>query len=201
MGRPKLCRKIAYTLIWMFFAVIAIIRATGFRKNNFAVLAGRLIDVRTGRVTTNAYITIAKDRVVGIADSAPAGIPTIDLSKYTVVPGLIDSHAHVLGNPKDQSSASGLRMSSAQNTIWGVHNLQIWLDHGFTALRDAGEGDLGYGQLALRNSIEKGTDPRDRAWFPRETSFRSTEDTAIRRPGSRPAIAAAAQYCGYGRRG
>jgi imidazolonepropionase-like amidohydrolase len=121
-----------------------------------AVRAGRLIDVRTGRMTTNAYILIAKDRILRIADAAPASIPTIDLSRYTVVPGLIDSHAHVLGNPKDQSSASGLRMSSAQKALWGVHNLQIWLDHGFTALRDAGEGDLGYGQLALRNSVEKG---------------------------------------------
>src|ERR1700687_3131654 len=119
-----------------------------------AVRAGRLIDVRTGRVTSNAYILIAKDRILRTADSAPAGIPTIDLSRYTVVPGLIDSHAHVLGNPKDQSSAAGLRMSSAQKTLWGVHSLQIWLDHGFTALRDAGESDLGYGQLALRNSIE-----------------------------------------------
>jgi imidazolonepropionase-like amidohydrolase len=121
-----------------------------------AVHAGRLIDVRTGHVTTNAYILIAKDRILRIADSAPADISIIDLSRYTIVPGLIDSHAHVLGNPKDQSSASGLRMSSAQSTLWGVHNLQIWLDHGFTALRDAGESDLGYGQLALRNSIEKG---------------------------------------------
>lgn len=121
-----------------------------------AVHAGRLIDVRTGRVTNGAYILLAKDRILRIADSAPADIPTIDLSRYTVVPGLIDSHAHVLGNPKDQSSASGLRMSSAQKALWGVHNLQIWLDHGFTALRDAGEDDLGYGQLALRNSIEKG---------------------------------------------
>src|SRR5882672_5295715 len=121
-----------------------------------AVRAGRLIDVRTGRVTTNAYILIAKDRILRIADAAPAGITTIDLSRYTVVPGLIDSHAHVLGNPKDQSSTGGLRMSSAQKAIWGVHSLQIWLDHGFTALRDAGESDLGYGQLALRNSIEKG---------------------------------------------
>jgi imidazolonepropionase-like amidohydrolase len=121
-----------------------------------AVRAGRLIDVRTGRVTTNAYILIAKDRILRIADSAPAGVPAVDLSRYTVVPGLIDSHAHVLGNPKDQSSASGLRMSSAQKTLWGVHNLHIWMDHGFTALRDAGENDLGYGQLALRNSIENG---------------------------------------------
>ena len=121
-----------------------------------AIHAGKLIDVRTGRVTSNTYILLAKDRILRIADSAPADIPTIDLSKYTVVPGLIDSHAHVLGNPKDQSSASGLRMSSAQKALWGVHNLQTWLDHGFTALRDAGEDDLGYGQLALRDSINKG---------------------------------------------
>ena len=119
-----------------------------------AIHAGRLIDVRTGRVTTNVYVLLNKDRILRISESAPADVPTIDLSRYTVVPGLIDAHAHVLGDPKDQSSASGLRMSSAQKALWGVHNLQTWLDHGFTALRDAGESDLGYGQLALRDSIE-----------------------------------------------
>ena len=121
-----------------------------------AIHAGRLIDVRTGKVTSNAYIIIEKDRVVRIADSAPAGASVIDLSKYTVVPGLVDCHAHVLGNQKDQSSTADLRMSSAQAAIWGVYNLQTWLSHGFTALRDAGEADTGYGQLALRNSVERG---------------------------------------------
>jgi imidazolonepropionase-like amidohydrolase len=121
-----------------------------------AILAGKLIDVKTGRVTTDAYIIVEKERIAGIATTAPANMKVIDLSKYTVLPGLIDCHAHLLGDPKDQSSMSGLRMSSAQGAIWGVHNLTIWLDHGFTALRDAGESDIGYGQLALRNSIEKG---------------------------------------------
>src|SRR5215475_3847761 len=121
-----------------------------------AVRAGRLIDVRSGKVSNNAYIVVAKDRILRIADSAPTGVRVIDLSKYTIVPGLIDSHAHVLGNPKDQSSTSSLRMSSAQKAIWGVRNLQVWLDHGFTALRDACEGDPAYAQFALRDSIEKG---------------------------------------------
>jgi imidazolonepropionase-like amidohydrolase len=156
MVRSKLGWSSACAFVIVLFVVSASYAQQDSVKPTVAIHAGRLIDVRTGRVTTNAYITIAKERILAVSNSAPADIPTIDLSKFTVVPGLIDCHAHVLGNPKDQSSASGLRMSSAQNTLWGVHNLQIWLDHGFTALRDAGESDLGYGQLALRDSIEKG---------------------------------------------
>lgn len=124
--------------------------------NVTAIRAGRLIDVRTGQVRQNAVIVIEKDRISRVSDSVPASATVIDLSKFTVVPGLIDCHAHILGNPKDQSSTAGLRMSSPQAAIWGVHNLVTWLDHGFTGLRDAGESDIGYGQLALRNSIEMG---------------------------------------------
>jgi imidazolonepropionase-like amidohydrolase len=142
------------------FAVITLIlcSAIAFAQPSptAAILAGHLIDVRTGKVATKAYVIVGKDRVLQITDSAPAGVTVIDLSKYTVVPGLIDSHGHILGNPKDQSSTGSLRMSSAQKAIWGVHNLQTWLDHGFTAMRDACEGDSGYGQFALRDSIEKG---------------------------------------------
>jgi len=155
MVAAKLFRHIA--LLFMLVLAGAASLAQQDSANPTAIIhAGRVIDVRTGRVTANAYITIAKDRILAVGGSAPAGVPTIDLSQYTVVPGLIDCHGHVLGDPKDQASASGLRMSSAQKTLWGVHNLQTWLDHGFTALRDAGEDDPGYGQLALRNSIEKG---------------------------------------------
>jgi imidazolonepropionase-like amidohydrolase len=125
-------------------------------NSTIAIRAGRLIDVRTGNVATNQYIVVTKDRITAISDSAPAGVVIVDLSKYTVVPGLIDCHAHVLGDMKDQSSTSGLRMSSAQKAIWGVRNLQVWLDHGFTALREAGEDDPAYAQLALRDSIEAG---------------------------------------------
>jgi imidazolonepropionase-like amidohydrolase len=125
-------------------------------KPTVAVRAGRMIDVRSGKVLNNIYILIAKERILRVADSAPNGLRVIDLSKYTVVPGLIDSHAHVLGNPKDQSSTSSLRMSSPQKAIWGAHNLQVWLDHGFTAMRDACEDDAYYGQLALRDSVNAG---------------------------------------------
>jgi imidazolonepropionase-like amidohydrolase len=121
-----------------------------------AIKAGKLLDVRTGEYASNVVILVADERIVSVGSAAPTDVPLIDLSNATVLPGLIDAHDHVLGNPKDWSPTGGLRMSSPQAVLWGVHNLQIWLEHGFTALREAGEPDLAYGQFALRNSVKMG---------------------------------------------
>ncbi len=122
----------------------------------FAVKAGRLLDVRTGEVRTNVFIVIDKDRIVNLTAAPPPGVRVIDLPNVTVLPGLVDCHAHVLGNLKDLSATATLRMSSAQGALWGVRNLGVWMSKGFTTLRDPGESDLGYGQLALRNSVNMG---------------------------------------------
>jgi imidazolonepropionase-like amidohydrolase len=121
-----------------------------------AVLAGKLIDVRTGAVRSHAFIVLADDRVLSIEDQAPAGVPVTDLSAYTVLPGLIDAHGHILSDPTSQSFAAGLRTSAPQATLWGVYNLRLWLDHGFTAVRDACEGPSDYPQFALRESVNRG---------------------------------------------
>jgi imidazolonepropionase-like amidohydrolase len=125
------------------------------------IKAGRLFDARNGRMLTGQAILIEGDRIkeVGNATAVAGHAPSakiVDLSSATVLPGLIDCHAHVLGNLKDFSPTKDLRTSSPQGVLWGVYNVQIWLDHGFTALREAGETDLAYGQLALRDSINKG---------------------------------------------
>jgi imidazolonepropionase-like amidohydrolase len=126
------------------------------------IRAAHMLDVRDGRVLADQAVLIEGDRIrqVGPAASITSehgrGATVIDLGNATLLPGLIDCHNHILGNPKDQSSTAELRMSSPQQALWGLHNLQIWLAHGFTSLRDAGESDLAYGQLALRNSINQG---------------------------------------------
>jgi imidazolonepropionase-like amidohydrolase len=121
-----------------------------------AIKAGKLLDVRTGQYASNVTIVVEGDRIVSVGSPAPVGVPVIDLSNVTVLPGLIDAHNHTLYNPKDQSPTASLRMSAPQAAIWGVHNLQIWLDHGFTGLRDACESALAYGQIALRDSVRMG---------------------------------------------
>jgi imidazolonepropionase-like amidohydrolase len=121
-----------------------------------AIHAGKLLDVRSGNYATDVYIIVENDRIIAVNSSAPDRTDIIDLSSQTVLPGLADCHAHILGNWKDQSPTAGLRMSSPMQALYGVHNLQIWLDHGFTSLREAGEGDAAYGQIALRDAIRKG---------------------------------------------
>lgn len=121
-----------------------------------AIRAGKLLDVRTGKVAVNVYVLIEKNRIVRLSDAAPQDVHLLDLPNVTVLPGLIDCHNHLLGNPKDGSVAAGLRTSSAQGVLWGVKNAQTEMQHGFTTLRDAGESDYFYGQFALRDSINTG---------------------------------------------
>ena len=130
----------------------------------------RLIDMSKGSIANDQAILINGAQAILIngatvveigpssvvSQHAAGNVRVVDLTGLTVLPGLIDCHAHVLGNLKDLSAVAQLRISSAQATLWGAHNLQIWLDHGFTTLRDAGEQNLGYGQLALRDSIKTG---------------------------------------------
>jgi len=121
-----------------------------------AIKAGRMLDVKTGSVATGVVILVERDRIVSVGKTVPTDAAVIDLSNEFVMPGMVDCHAHILGNLKDFTPGSTLRMSSAKATVWGIRNLQVWLDHGFTSLRDAGEPDQGYGQLALRDSIKEG---------------------------------------------
>ena len=121
-----------------------------------AIKAGRLLDVKTGKVANNVYISIENRRIKSVSAEAPSGVRVIDLSSAFVMPGMVDCHAHILGNLADLSPGSSFRMSSAKKTLWGMKNLKVWLAQGFTALRDAGEDDLGYGQLALRDAIDAG---------------------------------------------
>jgi imidazolonepropionase-like amidohydrolase len=151
-------RRLLLTLLCCLLAASVASAQTGKSdaKPSAAILAGKLIDVRTGNVTSHAYIVLAGDKIVSIGDKAPAGVPLTDLSAYTVLPGLIDAHGHILSNPTTQSIAAELKTTAAQATVWGVYNLRLWLDHGFTAVRDACEGPSDYPQFALRESVNRG---------------------------------------------
>src|SRR5438552_162062 len=69
-----------------------------------AIKAGRLIDPETGTAATNQVILIEGERIkaVGANLAIPAGAVVIDLSKLTVMPGLVDAHTHMAITYKEQ---------------------------------------------------------------------------------------------------
>ena len=120
-----------------------------------AIHARRLLDVRSGNVS-DAYVVVRGERIDSITKSAPAGAKVIELGDATVLPGLIDCHVHLVTDWTDFTATSYLRHSSPQKTLFGLLNSWAYLDRGFTTLRDAGEGDPAYGQVALRDAFTKG---------------------------------------------
>jgi imidazolonepropionase-like amidohydrolase len=149
------CRCFLLALFAAFATVSMQGQATPAAKMQI-VHAGKLIDVRTGQVTNDAYITVTGEKIAAISSSPPAGDGTvIDMSHFTIVPGLIDAHGHILSDPTTQSSTSYLITSAPQATVRGVANLQLWLKHGFTVVRDACEPYSSYPQFALREGIQK----------------------------------------------
>ena len=122
------------------------------------VLAGRLVDVAAGDVVMDRALVLESGRVDGVvpASAAPSAARTIDLSARTVLPGLIDSHSHLIGEMDEgQGYAHLVNRSAAQEALTGVTNARATLLGGFTTVRDVGTFHA-FVDLALREAIEEG---------------------------------------------
>jgi len=130
-----------------------------------AVKAGHLLDVRSGKYLRDQTILIeaGKVRQVGNARDVqphiPSGAKIVDLSRYTVLPGLIDAHTHLTFDPESQGYR-GLAISFPREALIGARNARVTLLAGFTTVRNVGAG--GYSDLALRDAINAGDVPGPR---------------------------------------
>ena len=123
-----------------------------------AIRCGRLIDGRADEVRRGAVVIVEGERIVAVTgrEAIPKGARLIDLSAFTVLPGLIDAHVHPLIR-KDDYQVDHLRLSSAAKALRGLRVAQDLLFEGWTTLRVAGDADVHYAHLDLAAAIRAGT--------------------------------------------
>jgi imidazolonepropionase-like amidohydrolase len=123
-----------------------------------AIRAGRLVDVERGEVRRDQLVLVRGTRIESILPGSarpPNGARLVDLSRYTVLPGLIDCHTHLVGDPTSADVLGPLERSEAQETFSGVRNARATLLAGFTTVRDVGTYRA-FIDVALRNAINDG---------------------------------------------
>jgi imidazolonepropionase-like amidohydrolase len=141
-------------------------------NTSYAIRAGRLIDPESGRVETNQIILVQDGtfRQIGPSITIPPGAEVIDLSRLTVLPGLVDAHNHLALTYKTDPENNVYYLtyvldSTALRAIQAVSNGMQMLSAGFTVVRDLGNAG-NYADTALRVGIEQG-------WVPGPTVINS----------------------------
>lgn len=142
--------------------------------------AARLLDPRTGSYLAPAAVLIEGDKITQVGSAsqvgAPAGARTIDLGNATLLPGLIDSHTHLLINviaPAEAERARhyngsfepGLLLAIVESPIkrafLGAQNAHEYLESGITTVRNLGHSGID-GDTELRDAIDKSQVPGPR---------------------------------------
>jgi len=134
------------------------------------IKAGHLIDGRANSAQANAGILIEGDRIKAVGplarvESQAGDAQVIDLSKMTVLPGLIDAHVHLLLQGDSTSEAYDRQLlyeSTAYRAILAARNARLSLEHGFTALRDLETEGAMYADVDLKRAINAGEVPGPR---------------------------------------
>ncbi len=134
------------------------------------IKAGRLIDGRSLQVQTNAGILVDGDRIKAVGPLAQlqgqaANARVINLSQMTVLPGLIDTHTHLLlqGDISSQEYEDQLlKQSIPYRAILAARNARIALEHGFTTIRDVETEGAMYADVDVKLAVNRGEIPGPR---------------------------------------
>ncbi len=134
------------------------------QPKSVAIRCGKLLDVKTGDYVSNAVILIEGGRIkeVGATVKIPPETQVVDLSNAAVLPGLIDSHTHLLqnydgelGNDDNNMILTVTQLGTTKRALLGAAMGREDLEAGITTVRDLGNSGIN-GDVALRDAINQG---------------------------------------------
>ncbi|HEY2497632.1 MAG TPA: amidohydrolase family protein [Candidatus Angelobacter sp.] len=156
------------------FALTFLVLSSGFawaqaatpQAKSILLKANRMLDVRTGKYVANVGVLVENDKIKEagplneIQAHTPKGSTIIDLGMATLLPGLIDCHAHLLTSGTSISSQEIILnavagMSPTARVLLGAHNAREDLEAGFTTVRIVGHSGID-GDVSLREAINLG---------------------------------------------
>jgi imidazolonepropionase-like amidohydrolase len=128
------------------------------------VRCGHFIDGVSDDARTGVDVFILNGRIANLGESieVPEGTPLLDLSRFTVLPGLIDMHTHLADRPGSTADLSVYyRITREEQLGEARENARTTLDAGFTSVRDVGTY-VAFMDKALRDEIDSGATPGPR---------------------------------------
>ena len=142
--------KLPYSLCFIFLLV-----SSQLFSEKLILDPKQILNIDTGELYKSQILV--EDRLIIKIDKDLSGkyknVRLVDLSRLTLIPGLMDSHVHLIGNTKLKGYES-IGESSYLSTIYGVDNAKKTLLAGFTTVRNVGAGN--YADVALKQAIDRG---------------------------------------------
>jgi imidazolonepropionase-like amidohydrolase len=153
-------RAMLKRIVFLLLLVLPLVSSSqGQQSPATAVRAGKLIDVDNGRVLADQIILVRNGKIESIGGNTaiPSGATVIDLSKMTVLPGLIDCHTHLADGSQEDNidPVYQLKRSASEVVLESVPNARMTLESGFTSVRDMGVYRA-LNDIALRDAINRG---------------------------------------------
>lgn len=137
-------------------AAALLLSSTALAAQTTVIHAGRFIGDAGAPAGGNTTITVDDGRIVKVESgfvAPPAGARVIDLKDKTVLPGLVDMHVHLMGDPGTDFRDEAV-ITDDYAMLTGVKNARLTVKAGFTTVRDLGSTKLG--GFALRDGTAKG---------------------------------------------
>ena len=155
--QPKNYMKLLFTFL------ITGIALTNACAQTYAIIADRLIDGKSDKAINNPVVIVHGNKIIDInfTNSIPDSATVINLKGYTILPGMMDMHTHLLADGRDYDKDLYNNTPSLRS-LRAVMHLNYALQNGFTTLRDVCTEGAGYADVDLRKAIDSGyiTGPR-----------------------------------------